>query len=116
MHKFAMVICLGRITMNPTGDLLQTETGYRWTGGPVIRTTYDMLLYGLPDCEAEPPLSPGSQVRVGPYRLRVLQEEPDTATVLLIRERGLMLGWRLRRVALRAALALGRWAEMEGTG
>ncbi len=89
--------------------------GFQWLDAGTVRTTYDMLLYGLPDCEAEPPLSPGCLVRVGPYRLRVLEEEPDTATVLLVRERGLMLGWRLRRTVLRVAEALGRWAAMEGT-
>lgn len=101
--------------MDPTGDLLLHQAGgghrYTWQGGDVIRTTYDMLLYGLPDVKAEPPLSPGCPVRIGPYRLRVLREEPDTATVLLVRERGLMLGYWLRRAALWAALALGRWAS-----
>lgn len=90
--------------------------GFQWLDDDTVHTTYDMLLYGLDDCDAEPPLSPGSPVRVGSQRFRVLREYPETATVLLIRERGLMLGWRLRRAVLRAAEALGRWAEMGGTG
>lgn len=101
--------------MKPSGDLLFTDNRYRWRGGPIIRTTYGMLLYGLDDCDAEPPLSPGSSVRIGPYRCRVLAEEPERASVLLVREGGLMLGYRLRMAALRMAEALGRWAEMEGT-
>ena len=89
--------------------------GFQWLNGNTVHTTYDMLLYGLDDCDAEPPLSPGSPVRVGPRRFRVLREEPDTATVLLVRESGLMLSWRLRRIVLWLVEALGRWAAMEGT-
>ena len=80
-----------------------------------VRTTYDMLLYGLDDVDYELPLSPGSLLRVGPRRYRVLREEPDTATVLLRREGGLTPGYWLRQAAMRVAEALGRWAAMEGT-
>jgi len=58
--------------------------GFQWLDARTVRTTYDMLLYGFDDCQAEPPLSPGCLVRVGPYRYRVLAEEPETATVLLV--------------------------------
>lgn len=57
--------------------------GFQWLGNNTVHTTYDMLLYGLDDVEYKLPLSPGSPVRVGPHRFRVLREEPETATVLL---------------------------------
>ena len=80
---------------NPTGELLLVQPGdsYRWQGGNVIRTTYANILYGLPDVACDPPLQPGDRLRIGPYRLRVLAEEPEQASVLLVRERGLMLGY-----------------------
>jgi hypothetical protein len=79
----------------PSGELLIFDDGYLWRGGDVIRTTYDMLLYGLDGVKCEPPLGPGSPVRVGPYRLRVLVEEPGRATVLLVRA-SLFGYWRAR--------------------
>jgi hypothetical protein len=102
--------------MNPTGDLLITDNAhYRWTGGPIIRTTYVMLLFGLNDVEYSLPLLPGSQVRIGPYRCRVLAEEPEQASVLLMREGGTarlyQIGSWLRWLVLRAILLLGRWAS-----
>jgi hypothetical protein len=92
----------------------------------LIRTTYDMLLYGFEDADVEPPLSPGSLVRIGPRCYRVLREEPETATVLLAPGRllwrywarwlctqayKLAPNWWLRRLAWRVARQLERWAE-----
>jgi hypothetical protein len=108
--------CTGRvgevITMLPdlmtccksSGDILILDDGYVWRGGDVIRTTYDMLLYGLDGVECDPPLGPGDPVRVGPYRLRVLAEEPERATVLLAR--GSLLGYWLARFRLWLAARL----------
>lgn len=109
MYKFAILTSVA-IEMDDTD-----RPGFQWLDAGTVRTTYDMLLYGLDDVDYDLPLSPGCQVRVGPCRFCVLREEPDTATVLLMRERGLMPGYWLRRVVLRAAEALGRWAAMEGT-
>ena len=79
---------------NSTADLLAHETdrpGFQWLDDDTVHTTYDMLLYGLDDVDYDLPLSPGSQVRVGPHRFRVLREEPETATVILATDG---LDWR----------------------
>jgi len=65
--------------------------GFEWLDDDTVHTTYDMLLYGLDDVDYNLPLSPGSQVRVGPRRFRVLREEPETATVVLATDG---LDWR----------------------
>jgi hypothetical protein len=61
---------------------------FMWTGSPIARTDYPTLLY-LGKCE--PPLGVGSKASLGRYRVVVMAEEPETATVL-VRWHGLW-GW-----------------------
>ncbi len=70
--------------MNPNGALLIGPATITWLGPPLARLTYPSLIYA-PEADYELPLRVGSVVGVGPYRLRVVGEEPETATVLVRR-------------------------------
>jgi hypothetical protein len=74
------------------GDGERERIEYRWEGGNVIGISRDLIdeRDHLFEITLKRPVYPGQHFRIGPYRLRVIEDQSWRAYVMAIREDGMV--------------------------